>query len=485
MEAAERIIGNSFTWSAIVSGKSGKKTPVSDVYGDLAKPASSGVGKSSRSAGRYGGASKTADVQLKTAGEASTEGVHAAADRGVSGPGSSLPFLDKIQSSFGDHDVSSVSAHTGGSAAQANKDMGATAYATGNSVAFGGAPDLHTAAHEAAHVVQQRAGVQLAGGVGAAGDKYERNADAVADRVVAGESASDLLGSTSGSTGNSVQAKSTLQKRALQFDGKPKKKVSGKAMGWIGYAAAAIKHTKEVMAFGAGNQKEALEATNFNSYYRMKVMRDNGCFDMTPEARKLAMANPDAFIAAKADLAQGGNCGEHAMVAFDHIRANAPGVTINRADVEGLDHAFVILGDIKGESDADLAVSDPWPTAPTACIWEDHFAYTPERAKINARNTMVADGRNVKKVILAGLKLNARGQAMIKQKMSDKDTKKQVKDGLGGWIWEHANAADTEYDYHSDDGGGAAGAGAAAGSAAGGAASGAASGASSSTGGGN
>jgi hypothetical protein len=39
-------------------------------------------------------------------------------------------------------------------------------YATGNHVAFKGAPNLHTAAHEAAHVVQQRGGVQLKGGVG-------------------------------------------------------------------------------------------------------------------------------------------------------------------------------------------------------------------------------------------------------------------------------------------------------------------------------
>ena len=71
--------------------------------------------------------------------------------------------------------------------------MGARAYAAGNRVAFASAPDLHLAAHEVAHVVQQRGGVQLSGGVGAAGDIYERHADAVADRVVRGESAEALL----------------------------------------------------------------------------------------------------------------------------------------------------------------------------------------------------------------------------------------------------------------------------------------------------
>lgn len=42
-------------------------------------------------------------------------------------------------------------------------------------------------------MVQQAAGVNLYGDVGDLGDSYERNADEVADRVVAGKSASDLL----------------------------------------------------------------------------------------------------------------------------------------------------------------------------------------------------------------------------------------------------------------------------------------------------
>ncbi len=74
------------------------------------------------------------------------------------------------------------------------RDMGAQAYATGNHVVLGDRADLHTVAHEAAHVVQQRGGVQLKGGVGDAGDAYERQADEAADRVVRGESAEDVLG---------------------------------------------------------------------------------------------------------------------------------------------------------------------------------------------------------------------------------------------------------------------------------------------------
>ena len=124
--------------------------------------------------------------------------VHAAAAQGVATPASTLPHAETIQRSFGRHDVSSVQAHTGPEAAASTRAMGADAYATGDHVVLGQGTDLHTVAHEAAHVVQQRGGVQLKGGVGAAGDPYERHADAVADAVVAGRSAEALLDAAPG-----------------------------------------------------------------------------------------------------------------------------------------------------------------------------------------------------------------------------------------------------------------------------------------------
>jgi len=119
--------------------------------------------------------------------------VREAAAEGLSGPSGPLPHVDRIQRSFGRHDVTGVRAHVGGVAAQVSDQIGALAYAAGRQVAFRDSPDLHLAAHEAAHIIQQRAGVQLSGGVGAAGDPYERHADAVADLVVAGHSAEALL----------------------------------------------------------------------------------------------------------------------------------------------------------------------------------------------------------------------------------------------------------------------------------------------------
>jgi hypothetical protein len=135
-----------------------------------------------------------APVQRKASAEAADrEPVQQIAAGGVSGPGQALPHAGTIQHLFGRHDIGGVKAHVGGPAAVAADRLGATAYATGDSVAFRSDPDLHTAAHEAAHTVQQRGGVQLAGGVGRSGDVYERHADAVADAVVAGQSAEGLL----------------------------------------------------------------------------------------------------------------------------------------------------------------------------------------------------------------------------------------------------------------------------------------------------
>ncbi|MEZ4403201.1 MAG: DUF4157 domain-containing protein [Kofleriaceae bacterium] len=160
-------------------------------------------------------AAPAAAVQLRADGSDAPDAdtVHAHAQRGLTGPAQPLPLphLDRIQQAFGPaHDVAGISAHVGGPATEAAAAIGASAYASGNNVAFTSSPDLHTAAHEAAHVVQQRSGVSLYGGVGQAGDAYEQHADAVADRVVAGQSAADLLAPYAGNSG----ATTAIQRKA-------------------------------------------------------------------------------------------------------------------------------------------------------------------------------------------------------------------------------------------------------------------------------
>ena len=134
------------------------------------------------------------------------------AEEGFAASPSAYPFLDAIQASFGAHDLSDITAHAGPDAGEAASALGANAFAMGSDVAFADTPDLHTAAHEAAHVVQQRRGVSLSAGKGQAGDVYERHADAVADAVVAGESAEALLDAApGGGSGGGVQCDEAAQ----------------------------------------------------------------------------------------------------------------------------------------------------------------------------------------------------------------------------------------------------------------------------------
>lgn len=113
-----------------------------------------------------------------------------------------LPFLDLVQQSFGTHDVSAVQAFSGATAARIVDRFDARALAVGDRVLFRGTPDLHTVAHEAAHVIQQRRGVQ-------SGADHEAHADRVADLVVAGRSAASLLDrSGTGAGGPAIQLKS-------------------------------------------------------------------------------------------------------------------------------------------------------------------------------------------------------------------------------------------------------------------------------------
>lgn len=129
----------------------------------------------------------------------SASDLHDTAAAGLQGAAQPLPHLNAIQKSFGRHPIGDIQAHMDVSAAHAARSLGASAYAmAAGKVAFDGQPDLHTAAHEAAHIVQQRGGVRLKDNLGRKGDRYEQHADRVADAVVRGESAETLLDQVAG-----------------------------------------------------------------------------------------------------------------------------------------------------------------------------------------------------------------------------------------------------------------------------------------------
>ncbi|MGB1014802.1 MAG: eCIS core domain-containing protein [Nannocystaceae bacterium] len=165
-------------------------------------------------------------------GEGITTGqLRAGARMGVSGIGQPLPYRQAIQSSFGRHNVSQIQAHIDSAARKGTDTIGAKAFASGEHVAFRSYPDLFMAAHEATHVVQQRGGVQLFGGIGRAHDPHEQHADAVAREVVAGRSAERLLDRYA--PRGRPKPRQTSEK--IQFWGEPDHYIMGQEAGKIVY----------------------------------------------------------------------------------------------------------------------------------------------------------------------------------------------------------------------------------------------------------
>jgi Domain of unknown function (DUF4157) len=160
-------------------------------------------------------------------------GPREAASRGIAGPAERLPHLEAIQKSFGRHDVSGVVAHAGEQAGDANQELNAVGYTVGNHVAFAGPPDLHTAAHEAAHVVQQQGGLHLKDGVGQAGDAYERHADAVANLVVNGQQAETLLDQMAGRGASATADVMPSADQPVQMQGAQKETQPKQTTPWL------------------------------------------------------------------------------------------------------------------------------------------------------------------------------------------------------------------------------------------------------------
>jgi hypothetical protein len=116
----------------------------------------------------------------------------------------------EMESAFG-ADFGDVRVHTGGEATTSAQRLGARAYTVGNDVVFGaGAYEpgsdtgRRTLAHELTHVVQQRSGPVDGSDTGTGirvsdpSDRFERAAEATADRIVSG--GADATASAAGAT---------------------------------------------------------------------------------------------------------------------------------------------------------------------------------------------------------------------------------------------------------------------------------------------
>lgn len=409
--------------------------------------------------------SNAARARESSLGRRTSGETHAIAEQGAASEASGLPHMERIQQSFGaEHDLSTVQAHIGERATEANRQMGSQAYTRGEHAVFRKSPSLWTAAHEAAHVIQQRSGVRLHGGVGKHGDSYEQHADAVAERVVQGRSAAPLLDaapglSHGGGAGAAPVAVQHEMPEMVELQEDKDKHVSQETLVRLQMAQSAVNMTKSVLKFGAGNQVKALRATKFNSFYRMQLARDPSLWTVDPSVSDYLDTDPLAFKAARAYVAQGGNCGEHSMLTYQFLKKLAKGRQLNRIEVKGVDHAYVLIGDLtlkengeQKESDAQIAVADAWPTTAVATLWEDHYFYTKDRNSINVMNHTVADGTSSMLTIAAGIKPNAKGEELLKKVKSDEEVESDIgKEGSHFWDQPSGVAKGKEFFYYSED----------------------------------
>jgi Domain of unknown function (DUF4157) len=191
------------------------------------------------------------------------QNAQAIAQGGVENAHSPLPHLETIQRSFGHHDISGVQTKIGGTAKDAANSLGAEAYTTRDRVGFSNYPDLHVAAHEAAHVVQQRSGgVNLESGIDQPGDIFERQADTVASSVVRGESAALHLDQMM--TNSQAQTTQVVQRFGAD---------EHEFMGNQGSGAAPVRLAEDyILPFG---EVVALAGDHFSSIQQMRLFAAN------------------------------------------------------------------------------------------------------------------------------------------------------------------------------------------------------------------
>lgn len=165
------------------------------------QPAAAGSGPRRHAEAGVAAPAQVVQRRSATAGDLPQAAVPAAQDL-LRSPGRSLDPATRasLEQHLG-QDFSGVRVHADAEAAQAAGAIEARAFTVGRDIVFGrgeyrpGTTEgTRLLAHELTHVVQQRRGVSIDGGMGRVGDAYERQADAVADAVAGGRPAGSLLG---------------------------------------------------------------------------------------------------------------------------------------------------------------------------------------------------------------------------------------------------------------------------------------------------
>lgn len=144
-----------------------------------------------------GSCPKCLPAQSRDGGQALSTAVH----EGLESTGQPLDAGTRafMEPRFG-RDFSGVRLHTGSAARMGASAVSARAYTVGHNIVLGEGESAlptpegrHLLAHELTHVVQQQSGAHAASGMSVPGDAFERQANAVADAVVGGQSAQAML----------------------------------------------------------------------------------------------------------------------------------------------------------------------------------------------------------------------------------------------------------------------------------------------------
>lgn len=169
-------------------------------------------------------------------------------------------------------------------------------------------------------------------------------------------------------------------------DTRPVKKVevSPKVAERLELARRALRFANVAIPF-EGNQIVANQKTQGNAWNRMLATRNGRLIDrLTGDDARLARLDPLAAEAAVIACTRGGNCGENAQMAFHYMATHEDaGHPFHMISVDGMDHAYVLIGDLDKDPDHEIVVIDSWVLTSEPTLWSDFDFHEADRSKIN------------------------------------------------------------------------------------------------------
>ena len=224
------------------------------------------------------------------------------------------------------------------------------------------------------------------------------------------------------------------------------REVSPKVAARLRLASQALRFVRKGIPY-SGNQQEALVKTKGNSHYRMQLARSTTVAGRVPDMRGMAAKDPLAARGAVIACTGGGNCGENATLALQFLKGVGANQTFTKAGVEGVDHAFVLIGDLKNDPFHEIVVVDAWVTHPQPLLYSD-FVFQKERSKIRtfevvkpSTKAAANEARQARRTMTRGLRKS------FKAKPSPLMTKTTAKPNDLPGIWNQPHAGKFKFKY--------------------------------------